>query len=95
MSDLPDEVWGFTEWSWETLGYTPIILFRLIDRGWSYEEIDGSMRILVGDDYASIKASIWIERLEEKGIVLPEDISLVEILDRLIFVIVAENTFKG
>jgi hypothetical protein len=95
MGELPDEVWGFFQEYWELLGYTPIILYRLMEHGWSYEELDMVLTKVIGPDYNNIKTTEWITRLEKQGVKIPkdsEDISFVEFMDRIIFTVTLEES---
>ena len=78
-----DVVFGFTKEKWSTLGYTPIFLFRLMEHGWTYEEIDLVLSSVIGPDYSAIKSGVWIDRLEAQGVEFPDDVPVIEILDRI------------
>lgn len=93
MGALPDEIIQFTKDNWAELGLTPVLLFRLTERGWSYCDINNALTILIGVDYNKVKTTVWIERLEAIGIEFPEDDSepFIEILDRLVFAALSET----
>ena len=84
-------VFAFTQEQWDKLGYAPIFLFRLVEHGWSYEEINHVLTIVIGPDYNAIKASVWLDRLEEQGVEFPDGIPVMEILDRIMVVYLHQN----
>lgn len=86
MGNIPNDIWNFFQENWKDLGYTPIIMFRLLERGWEPQELQNALVILIGKDFCEIKTTEWINRLEALGVEFPDDaVSIVEILDRLIF----------
>jgi hypothetical protein len=64
---IPDEVWDEFEKRWSELGLSPILIFRLCERGFLHCEIDFAMRRIVGDNWLSLKAGEWIDRMAERG----------------------------
>ena len=90
MAELPDIVIGYTKEHWGVLGYTPIILYRLVEHGWTFKEVNFVLKKVIGKDYANVNVSTWIDRLEDQGVEFPERISVVEILDRIILVYLNE-----
>ncbi len=66
---LPDIVFDFFMMNWENLGLNPVILFRLLERGLSHDEIAFAMSTLVGPDWKMIKVTGWLDRLESAGLV--------------------------
>lgn len=70
---IEDDFTAFVRRNWEELGLTPVFLKLLVEHaGWWAELVDDCFRELVGEDYADIKLTEWITRLEEKGYEFPE-----------------------
>ncbi len=70
---IEDDFTAFVRKNWNELGLTPIFLKLLVEHaGWWVELVDDCFRELVGEDYADIKLTEWIARLEEKGYEFPE-----------------------
>lgn len=67
MGEIPDEALEIIGENWSTLGFNPVFLYRLCERGYLHCEIDFVMKQLIGDDWASVNATTWIERLEAQG----------------------------
>ena len=89
--DMFDIVFGFTQDHWSKLGYTPIFLLRLIEHGWTYDEVNHVLNSVIGPDYNAIKASVWLDRLEEQGVELLDEVPVIEILDRIMVVYLHQN----
>jgi hypothetical protein len=49
------------------------IIFQLMDRGLTGEQIDRAMRQLVGNDWRDVKTSEWHARLKRQDYVLEND----------------------
>lgn len=49
------------------------IIFKLINRGLSDNQIDRAMRQMVGRDWREIDASEWFKRLRSEGHILQND----------------------
>jgi hypothetical protein len=62
---VPDEVFNYAAENWDTLGYTPIITFRLLERGWSNEDLNRALTCLIGADWMNIDCSKWQERMTQ------------------------------
>jgi len=75
MNEIPDGVFGKIGAMWDTLGYNPIFVYRLLERGFSMEEIDSSMRRLIGENWAEMKAGNWCDILACRGCI-PMQVSL-------------------
>lgn len=92
MGKLPNEIFGFMLENWDSLGMTPVFLFRLLERGFTQEEIDYALTEAIGKDYAEIKVSIWIDRLEAKGVIIPDEVPpLIDILYQVVFTLVHQR----
>jgi hypothetical protein len=93
-----DIIFGYFVSNWKRLGYTPIIILRLLERGWDAVELRDVLTELIGEDFTEIKISEWIDRLEKKGVVFPgeegNEPPLVDVLDSLIFNFVQQKAFK-
>ena len=85
---------GYTMENWKKLGYTPIFIYRLLEHGWTYEEIEHVLTGTVGGDYKEINSSEWIRRLEEQGVEFPDSTPVIEILDRIMLVYLNQNKMK-
>jgi hypothetical protein len=69
MEELPDVIIGFTGENWDKLGMCPIFLARLMEMGWSQEEISKLLGEIIGPDFSEVNCTTWINRLEfDKGI---------------------------
>lgn len=92
-----DIVFGYFVSHWKKLGYTPIFILRLLERGWDASELREALIVLIGEDFTEIKMSEWIARLEEKGVEFPGEIGneppLLDILDSLVFGWVQQKSF--
>jgi len=79
---------GFTRFvrdNWAVLGLTPVFLKLLVEhKGWWIELVDDCFRELVGEDYADIKITDWVERLEEKGYEFPPGKPVIETLGEIL-----------
>lgn len=71
---------------WETLGFTPLYLFKLLERGWDYDEICFVLANTVGKDFAEVKTCVWLERLKDQGVEIRDNEPVIQLLDRLMFV---------
>lgn len=49
------------------------LVFKLLDRGLSEEKIDQAMKKIVGNDWRETKASVWFNRLQNKGFLVHDD----------------------
>lgn len=49
------------------------IVFKLMDRGLSGDEIDRSMKQMIGNDWKEISVDVWLSRLMNRGYVLQDD----------------------
>ena len=67
--ELPNIVFDFFMMNWKNLGLNPVVLFRLLERGLSHDEIEFAMATLVGPDWKTIKVTGWLDRLETAGLV--------------------------
>ncbi len=52
------------------------IVFKLIDRGLTGEQIDRAMRHMVGNDWREVKVSTWLTRLKDQEYVLQNESEL-------------------
>ncbi len=64
---IPDEVIDATGEHWGQLGLNPVFIYRLCERGFLHCEIDFAMRKLVGEDWLSVNAGTWIDRMAASG----------------------------
>jgi hypothetical protein len=91
MGELPDVVFQHVKEHWQCTGMAPVLLYRLLERGWSFQEIDKVMTFVIGEDYARVNVTEWLDRLEAKGTEFPmnedgsDTIPVVEVLDRIMF----------
>lgn len=46
------------------------VVFKLMDRGLSGDQIDRAMRQMVGNDWREVQVSIWFNRLQEKDLII-------------------------
>jgi hypothetical protein len=67
--ELPDAVFEFFMVNWENLGLNPVIVYRLLERGLSHDEIEFAMSTLVGLDWKRAKVTDWLDRLETAGFI--------------------------
>jgi hypothetical protein len=67
--ELPDVVSHFFVMQWESLGLNPVILYRLLERGLSHDEVEFAMSTLVGPDWKRVKVTKWLDRLETRGLI--------------------------
>lgn len=67
--ELPDAVFEFFMMNWENLGLNPVIVYRLLERGLSHDEIEFAMSTLVGLDWKRAKVTDWLDRLETAGFI--------------------------
>jgi hypothetical protein len=49
------------------------VVFKLMDRGLSGDQIDRAMRQMVGNDWREVQVSIWFNRLQEKDLIIHND----------------------
>jgi hypothetical protein len=71
--------------NWDTLGYTPMIIHLLVRKGWYDEMIDDLFTLMVGQDYADVKLTVWVERLEKNWrIEFPDGKPVFQILNELL-----------
>jgi len=59
--------------TWNTAGLTPLIILRLLEKGWSYLDLKCALEQIIGPDFKDIKVSEWICRLCKQGIKTMED----------------------
>jgi hypothetical protein len=82
---LEDDFTRFVRENWDELGLTPVFLKLLVEqKGWWMELVDDCFRELVGEDYADIKLTEWIKRLEEKGYEFPEGKPVIVTLSEIL-----------
>jgi hypothetical protein len=82
---VEDDFSRFVRDNWAVLGLTPVILRLLVEhKGWWMELVDECFRELVGEDYADIKLTEWIERLEEKGYEFPDGKPVIATLSEIL-----------
>jgi hypothetical protein len=63
----------FVKKHWKITGLTPVFLRLMVEYlQWSDWLIDDTFQELVGKDYADIKMTAWVDRLENKGIQFPD-----------------------
>lgn len=67
--ELPDEICNFFIVHWEELGLNPVIVFRILERGLSHDEVDFALSTLIGRDWKTVKVTEWIDRLEQSGLI--------------------------
>lgn len=67
--ELPNEVCEFFIRNWDELGLNPVIVYRLLERGLSHDEIDFAMSTLIGPDWTMRKVTRWIDQLEDAGLI--------------------------
>ncbi len=72
--------------NWEKLGMTPIYLFKLLEYGWTYEEIVFVLGHTIGSDFAEVKVTTWIDRLIKAGVKVPDNDPFIQLLDKLMYV---------
>ncbi len=48
------------------------LIFMLMDHGFTPDEIDRTLRKLVGNDWREVQVSIWGKRLHEQGLIFRE-----------------------
>lgn len=72
--------------NWEKLGFTPLYLFKLLELGWTYDEVCFVLGNTIGKDFAEINISTWIERLKAQGVKVYDEDPFIQLLDRLMFV---------
>ncbi len=53
-----------------------LMVFKLIDRGLSGDQIEKAMTQLVGSDWREVNADAWLERLKGRGFVSENDSTL-------------------
>ena len=68
LQEMPDYVMQYAMDNWSEAGYKPFFVFRLCERGYLHCEIDFAMKKIIGDDWLEHNASVWIDRLVEKGL---------------------------
>ena len=78
-------VMGLTMEGWGQRGMCPIVLYRLLRRGWSHEQVHSALSEAIGADYAEVSCTEWIDRLEKVGVEFPDEEPFINILDKLIF----------
>ena len=89
MGEIPDVVLGFTGAHWKNLGLNPVFIFRLLELGWTPEDIDNVFSRVIGPDYAEVNVTTWIDRLEAMGIECSDRLDeppFKLVLDKIIFV---------
>jgi hypothetical protein len=75
---------------WDTCGITPVMLWLLVnDALYTEEEIDKVLKFYIGIDYADIKVTEWISRLEKEGFNFPDGKPVYKVLKEIF-----EDTFK-
>ena len=82
---------------WDKIGFTPLYLFKLLERGWTYQEICFVLGHTIGKDFTEIKVSNWMERLQNNGVIIEDEEPFIQLLDRLMFCYLQEhgNEMKG
>ncbi len=55
---------------------TVSMVFKLMDRGLTGEQIERAMKDMIGDDWREIKVSAWLARLKEQEYVLQNESEL-------------------
>jgi hypothetical protein len=80
-----DDFTRFVKENWQTLGLTPVFIRLLVqNKGWWPEMVDDCFRELVGEDYADIKMTEWVRRLEDKGYDFPDGKPVFVILNEIL-----------
>lgn len=79
-----DDFTVFVKENWAELGLTPVVLSQLTGKGWWPELVDECFAVLVGGDYADIKITEWIKRLEAKGFEFPAGKPVFAVLNEIL-----------
>jgi hypothetical protein len=70
--------------NWEHCGLTPVFLWLLCeDECYTQDEVDITLRHYIGSDYADIKITAWIERLEGLGFDFPDGLPVWNVVKEL------------
>ena len=67
MTAIPDEMLEWIGSMWDKQGFGPVLVFRLLERELTVEQIVDGMTKLVGPDWADVKAGVWIDRIAASG----------------------------
>jgi hypothetical protein len=65
--EITDEMLEQIGQLWNKLGYNPILVFRLLERGFTGAQINEGMTKLIGKDWSDQKAGVWIDRMIDGG----------------------------
>jgi hypothetical protein len=49
------------------------MIFKLMDRGLTGEQIERAMKQMIGPDWKELKVSIWLQRLKSQGFILQDE----------------------
>jgi hypothetical protein len=72
--------------TWDYIGLTPLyILLLQSECGWPIDDIREWAEFHIGEDWYTVKMTIWVERLMKLGVEFPDGEPVLDILNRSIY----------